>query len=48
MVIVLLLCGSRKLPELGSSLGRAISEFKRGLHAEASNGELPEKPAAKQ
>lgn len=34
MVIVLLLFGSRKLPELARSLGSAIGEFKRGLHSE--------------
>lgn len=39
LVIVLLLFGARKLPEVGSSLGRAISEFKRGLHEEADQPE---------
>ena len=29
MVIALLVCGPRKLPELGKSLGRGLSEFKR-------------------
>lgn len=32
LVIVLLLFGTKRLPELGSSLGRALSEFKRGLY----------------
>lgn len=48
MAILLLLFGSRRLPELGSSLGRAISEFKHGLQGGATRGELPEKPEAKQ
>ncbi|HXF06162.1 MAG TPA: twin-arginine translocase TatA/TatE family subunit [Blastocatellia bacterium] len=34
MVIVLLLFGSRRLPELARSLGIAISEFKRELRSE--------------
>lgn len=48
MAILLLLFGSRRLPELGSSLGRAIGEFKHGLHGGTAKGELPEKPEAKQ
>jgi sec-independent protein translocase protein TatA len=40
MVIVLLLFGSRRLPELGSSLGKAIGEFKRGLQGEPAKAEL--------
>jgi TatA/E family protein of Tat protein translocase len=43
LVIVLLLFGSRKLPEIGSSLGRAITEFKRGLRGDAATRETPEK-----
>lgn len=31
-VIALVLFGPSKLPELGKSLGKSISEFKRGLH----------------
>jgi sec-independent protein translocase protein TatA len=30
--IVLLLFGSRKLPELAKSLGKAQREFKKGMH----------------
>ena len=31
LIIVLLVVGSRRLPELGRSLGEAVREFKRGL-----------------
>ncbi|MEE8603669.1 twin-arginine translocase TatA/TatE family subunit [Euzebya tangerina] len=31
IVLALLLFGSRKLPELGSSVGKTITSFKRGL-----------------
>ena len=31
IVIALLLFGSRKLPELGSSVGKTITSFKRGI-----------------
>ncbi len=31
LLIVVLLFGSRKLPELGSALGRGIHAFKKGL-----------------
>ncbi len=31
LVIILLVFGPKRLPELGSSLGRAITGFKRGI-----------------
>lgn len=31
-LVILLLFGGKKLPELARSLGRSISEFKRGQH----------------
>lgn len=33
--IALLIFGPRKLPELGSALGRTIKEFKKGVKEEA-------------
>ena len=32
LVIVLLLFGAKRLPEMGRSLGRSIQEFKEGLN----------------
>jgi sec-independent protein translocase protein TatA len=31
LVVVLLLFGAKRLPEIGSSFGRSIREFKKGL-----------------
>lgn len=47
LVIVLLLFGGRKLPELAGSLGKGLREFKTGLREEAAApADAPEgKPA---
>jgi len=41
LVVVLVLFGGTKLPQLGSSLGQAIRNFKKGFggDAEGGNGE---------
>lgn len=39
LVILLLLFGAKRLPELSRSLGRSINEFKRGKADEESDGE---------
>ncbi|MBI4355868.1 MAG: twin-arginine translocase TatA/TatE family subunit [Candidatus Omnitrophica bacterium] len=31
LLVLLLLFGARRLPEIGRSLGRSIQEFKRGM-----------------
>ena len=38
LVIVLVLFGGAKIPELGRSLGQAIREFKRGVETPGSQG----------
>ncbi len=42
--VVLLIFGPSKLPTLGSSLGQAIREFKRGM---SQKDDLDEKPESK-
>ncbi|MGB9721305.1 MAG: twin-arginine translocase TatA/TatE family subunit [bacterium] len=32
LLIVLILFGARKIPELARSLGKGVKEFKKGLH----------------
>jgi TatA/E family protein of Tat protein translocase len=42
ILVLVLLFGSRKLPELARSIGRSLSEFKRGK-AEGEREQLEEK-----
>ncbi len=41
-VIVVVLFGATRLPQLGKGLGEGISNFKRGLKSDDSNPPLPE------
>ena len=43
LAVVLLLFGSKKLPELAKGMGQAAREFRSGLHDESD--EQPEAPA---
>ncbi|HEY8340727.1 MAG TPA: twin-arginine translocase TatA/TatE family subunit [Egibacteraceae bacterium] len=43
LVIVILLFGAKKLPELGSSVGKSIRNFKKGISE--GSAEAPDKPA---
>lgn len=42
VVVMILLFGSRRIPELARSLGKSIGEFKKG-RADANEGEGDEK-----
>ncbi|HEU4648199.1 MAG TPA: twin-arginine translocase TatA/TatE family subunit [Gemmatimonadales bacterium] len=48
LVVVLLLFGAKRLPEVGSSIGKGIREFKRSLTdtQEAILGNPDDRPAA--
>ena len=43
LLILVILFGGRKIPELARGLGRGISEFKRGMN-EPSNPDQPKPP----
>lgn len=45
LVIVVILFGSTKLPELARSLGRAKKEFKEGMEDSGENAEKKKKKA---
>lgn len=48
LIIVLIVFGAGKLPQLGEGVGKAIKGFKRSVHEAESNDMLPrdEKPPA--
>ena len=46
LVIILLLFGAAKLPELGRSLGSGLSNFKKGLKDGDEGTALPPPPSA--
>jgi sec-independent protein translocase protein TatA len=47
LFIVLLLFGAKRLPEIGSSLGKGIRSFKDGITDSGTKKEIPADPADK-
>jgi len=43
MVVVLLLFGAKRIPEVMRSVGKGINEFKKGMHEITSETEKKEK-----
>jgi sec-independent protein translocase protein TatA len=46
LVIALLIFGPKKLPEMGSSIGKSIKEFKKGISELSNPKEEKETPSA--
>jgi sec-independent protein translocase protein TatA len=46
VVIALLIFGPKRLPEMGSSIGKSIKEFKKGMSELTNPKEEKEEPAA--
>ena len=46
VVIILLIFGARRLPEIGSSMGKGIRTFKTALMGEEEQEESEKQPAA--
>ncbi len=40
-VVVLLLFGAKKLPEIGKSIGKGINEFKKGIRSGDADADAP-------
>ncbi len=42
LVVIMLLFGAKRLPGLSRSLGKSLSEFKRGKEEGLKSGDIPE------
>lgn len=47
LIILLLIFGAAKLPEIGKAFGKTISEFKKGMREIESDKEIQEKEKQK-
>jgi TatA/E family protein of Tat protein translocase len=45
-LIVLLIFGAKRIPEIGRSVGRGIQEFKKGMRDVETELQITDKPAA--
>jgi len=44
LVIILIIFGAGKLPEIGSGIGKGIKNFKKATSGELEEGEEPQEP----
>lgn len=47
-LIVLLVFGAKRIPEIGRSIGRGIQEFKKGMREVESEMNVSDKPATRE
>ena len=45
LIVVLLVFGANKIPQIGDGLGRAIRNFKKGMNEDPAIDVTPKKPA---
>ena len=45
LLILLLVFGAKRLPEIGRSLGKTVNEFKKGMHDDKDESHKDEHPA---
>ena len=45
-LIVLLIFGAKRIPEIGRSIGRGIQEFKKGMREVETELQISDKPAS--
>lgn len=48
LVIILILFGPRKLPEIGSAVGKTLAEFKKSTREIMNDDEVPKEPEKKE
>ncbi|HYU08121.1 MAG TPA: twin-arginine translocase TatA/TatE family subunit [Gemmatimonadales bacterium] len=46
VAVITLLFGTKRIPEIGKSIGKGIQEFKRGLQDATASDETPPPPLA--
>ena len=46
LVVALLIFGPRRLPEMGSAIGKSIKEFRKGMNELTAGKDEPKTPAA--
>ena len=46
LIIILLLFGASKLPEIARALGRSVQEFKKGMKEDDEHRDKPASPSA--
>ena len=46
VAVITLLFGTKRIPEIGKSIGKGIQEFKRGLQDATASDETPPPPPA--